>query len=159
LNAYNIMAIHKVLSAWPVQSIRDEGGLFSPVWKQHAGVVAGKMRTLDEIEHHILRPMHEPLMHVAIVCASVSCPDLRMEPYRASVLGQQLRDQAVMFLNNPQKGLRVDTDGVHLSKIFDWFAEDFSDVRAWIRHFHPALPAHAKIAGYMPYDWHINAAP
>ncbi len=157
INAYNMMAIKKVVDAWPVQSIRDEGNFFSPVWKKDAGVVAGQMQTLNEIEHHILRPMGQPLMHVAIVCASVSCPDLRPEPYDAEHLMSQLHEQATRFLNNPEKGLRVDADGVHVSKIFDWFADDFSGVSAWIHRYHAAVPANFEIEDYLPYDWQVNA--
>ncbi len=157
INAYNMMAIKKVLDAWPVQSIRDEGSFFRSVWKQDVGVVAGKVRTLNEIEHHILRPMGEPLMHVAIVCASVSCPDLRAEPYDAADLYTQLHEQAVLFLNNQGKGFHVDADGVHVSKIFDWFADDFSDVPAWIHRYHTAFPASSSIEDYLSYDWQVNA--
>ena len=48
-------------------------------------------RLLDEIEHGILRKaFKEPRVHFAIVCASLSCPDLRAEPFEAARLDAQL---------------------------------------------------------------------
>lgn len=114
-----MLAIKTVLDHWPLQSIRDAGSFFSPVWKKPAGMVAGKVRSLHEIEHDILRAMHEPRIHFAIVCASVSCPDLRPEAYNAAQLDDQLDDQATIFLSRQQKGLRIEANGVQLSKIFD----------------------------------------
>ncbi|MDX8398140.1 MAG: DUF547 domain-containing protein [Mariprofundaceae bacterium] len=159
INAYNMMAIEKVLKHWPVESIRDAGNFFNPVWKQPVVMIAGQMRSLDEVEHHILHPMGEPLMHVAIVCASVSCPDLRTEPYHSEHLQDQLQDQAVQFLNREGKGLRVAADGLHLSKLFDWFEDDFSqgNVKLWLHKYRNDVQGNSHIASYLPYDWHVNA--
>ena len=159
INTYNIMAIEKVLSHWPIESIRDEGNFFNSVWKQPVIMVAGKIRSLNEIEHHILRPMGQPLIHVAIVCASVSCPDLRREPYTAENLQAQLQAQATDFLANADKGLYVDADGLHISSIFVWFEDDFGDegVVAWLHQYRKDIRPDAKIVSYLPYDWYINA--
>ena len=160
INSYNILAIKTVLDHWPLQSIRDAGSFFSPVWKKPVAVVAGQMRSLDEIEHHILRAMHEPRIHFAIVCASVSCPDLRPEAYDAAQLDAQLDDQAAIFLSRQQKGLRNAPDGVQLSKIFDWFEADFSSrggVIAFIRQYRPELSRQSSISSYLDYDWSLNS--
>jgi len=159
INAYNIMAISKVLEHWPIHSIRDAGSFFHSVWKQDAGIVAGKVRSLHEIEHQILRPMDEPLMHMAIVCASVSCPDLYREPYTPKKLQKQLHKQLIVFLKNPKKGLRMDADGLHISKIFDWFESDFAsgDIAPWLAYYRKDIQPNTKIASYLPYDWQVNA--
>ena len=86
INTYNILAAKMVVDHFPIKSIKDIGGFFSPVWKKNVGNVAGKERTLDEIEHKILRKLDEPRIHVAIVCASVSCPDLRLEAFKVETL-------------------------------------------------------------------------
>ena len=166
INVYNIMAAKMVLDHYPVESIKDAGSLFRGVWKKTVGVVAGKKRTLNEIEHEILRKMGEPRIHVAIVCASVSCPDLRAEAYSAEKLDQQLNDQMVQFLANPKKGLQVDRNKgrVYLSSIFKWFAEDFETkggVRTYLAPYspdglqdavnNPKLPVY-----YLDYDWNLN---
>jgi len=126
INAYNLLAIKLVIDHKPKRSIRDIGSWFSPVWQKPAGVLAGKTISLDTIEHKILRKMKEPRIHFAIVCASISCPDLRKEAYTSNSINQQLDEQAKLFLSNNDKGIRIQGKKVYISKIFNWFSEDFS---------------------------------
>ncbi|OGB92718.1 MAG: hypothetical protein A2Z31_01085, partial [candidate division NC10 bacterium RBG_16_65_8] len=106
INAYNLLAIKAVLDQYPVKSIKDGGSLLQSIWKKKVGAVAGKAYALDDIENGILRKdFKEPRIHFAIVCASLSCPDLRAEPYTADRLDPQLDDAARIFLANPTKGL------------------------------------------------------
>ena len=74
VNAYNILAIDLVAANYPLESIRDIGSFFSPVWKREGGRIGGKPYSLDEIEHEIVRPMGDPRAHAAVICASTSCP-------------------------------------------------------------------------------------
>ncbi|MBF0587619.1 MAG: DUF547 domain-containing protein [Magnetococcales bacterium] len=156
INAYNVLAIKMVLDHWPTKSIKKVGGLFTPVWKKRVGRLSGKIVTLHEVEHEILRPMGEPRIHMAIVCASLSCPDLRSEPYSAAKLEQQLEDQTRHFLHNRSKGLRLKGQQVRLSKIFDWFEKDFGNLNAFLRHYRPDLPQGFRIRGHLPYHWALN---
>jgi hypothetical protein len=159
INAYNILALKMVLDHWPVDSIKDVGNVLSPVWKKTAGVIGGQEVSLDAIENEVLRPMGEPRIHFAIVCASVSCPDLRTEPYSADKLNAQLDDQAGLFLNNAKKGLNDDGKVIHVSKIFDWFENDFKAVggiEAFIRQHRSGL-SKAAIKADIEYDWSLNS--
>ena len=166
INAYNILAIDLVQRNYPVDSIRSIGGFFSPVWKMTAGRIAGRDYTLNEIEHEILRPMAEPRIHAAIVCASLSCPPLRREPYRASALDAQLTDNVRRWLADPRKGARIDrsSNTLHLSPILDWFSEDFGDdVVPFVAAHLPTDDASflrarrsALRVRYMDYDWSLN---
>lgn len=159
INAYNILALKMVLDHWPVDSIKDVGNLLSPVWKKTAGVIGGQEVSLDAIENEVLRPMGEPRIHFAIVCASVSCPDLRTEPYTADKLNVQLDDQAGLFLNNAEKGLNDDGKAIHVSKIFDWFENDFKAVggiEAFIRQHRSGL-SRSAIKADIEYDWSLNS--
>lgn len=158
------------MEQYPTTSIRSGGGLFRSIWKTRIGIVAGREYALDDIEHGILRKgFKDPRVHMAIVCASVSCPDLRTEPYVAERLDAQLDDAARMFLANRGKGLVVGTDGrtAEVSAIFKWFREDFSaagGVAAFIRSkADPTLAS--RISGltdgglsYLHYDWSLNDA-
>ena len=158
INAYNILALKKVVDHWPTKSIKDSGSFFSPVWDKPAGSLHGKTITLGQIEHKILRPMGEPRIHLAIVCASVSCPDLRNEPYTAEKLNTQLDDQTKQFLNNSGKGLKVEKKAIRVSKIFDWFEEDFGGnegVTKFIKRYRTDLPAF-NVKANIPYDWNVN---
>lgn len=165
INAYNILAIDVVQRHYPIDSIRSLGGLLTPVWKQPAGTIGGRTHTLDEIENEILRPMHEPRIHAAIVCASLSCPPLRREPYRATELDAQLDDNVRRWLADPRKGSRIDrTDHVlFVSRIFDWFSGDFGDVPSFVASHRSAedgawIRAQGKALAirYFDYDWSLN---
>jgi len=162
INAYNILALKVVLDHWPLDSIRDIGGLFSPVWKKEAAVVAGKMRTLHEIEHQILRSMGDPRIHFAMVCASVSCPDLRNEAYDARHLNDQLQQQVQTFIRHRDKGVQVQQDSIRISKIFDWFEDDFGgkvEVINFIHQYRNDLPTDVRNISYLDYDWSLNTQP
>jgi hypothetical protein len=168
INAYNLLAIKAVLDQYPVKSIKDGGSLLQSIWKKKVGTVAGKAYALDDIENGILRKdFTEPRIHFAIVCASLSCPDLRAEPYTAERLDAQLDEATRAFLANPAKGLVPGSDGktAKASSIFKWFGEDFGAVggvsKFILTKAEPALAA--RIAGlteaglsYLEYDWSLN---
>jgi hypothetical protein len=166
INTYNILAAKMVADRFPIKSIKDAGSFFSPVWKKPAGHVAGKERTLNEIEHEILRKMDEPRIHVAIVCASVSCPDLRLEAFKAESLNEQLNDQMKMFLQSSEKGMRIDKkdNRVYLSSIFKWFKDDFESRGGVLKFISKYVsPEEAKVlnnsridVSYLDYNWNVN---
>ncbi|MFQ5716943.1 MAG: DUF547 domain-containing protein [Nitrospinales bacterium] len=166
INVYNIMAVKMIRDHYPVKSIKDLGGLFRSVWKIPVGFVGGKELTLHEIEHEILRRMGEPRIHAAIVCASVSCPDLREEAYVPARLHFQLDDQMSKFLQRPAKGLRIEREKgrVYLSSIFKWFDEDFESrggTLSFIADYlapqdRTILQAQNMKIDYMDYNWNLN---
>ncbi|MBO1351830.1 MAG: DUF547 domain-containing protein [Hormoscilla sp. GUM202] len=148
INAYNAFTLQSIIDQNPIKkSIRDIPG----VWRFRKFAIAGELKTLDNIEHQILRSQFkEPRIHVALVCAAVSCPPLRREPYRGDRLDAQLvsesahpvarlpgsdmggrlwtrlDDQTRKFLASPH-GLRISrAEGrVYLSSIFKWFGKDW----------------------------------
>lgn len=159
INAYNLLTIDLIVENPEVRSIKDLGTILQSPWKAHSWQIAGKAYTLDEIEHGILRKMNDPRIHMAIVCASLSCPDLRNEVYAPEELDAQLNDQTRKFLANPTKGLKAGSSGVTLSPIFKWFAEDFDgekDVLAFIRKYDPTVSGGSSISDYFDYDWSLN---
>jgi hypothetical protein len=168
INAYNVLAIDVVLKAYPVPSIRAAGSLLRPVWSRRAGTAAGRAVSLGEIEHEILRPLGEPRIHAAIVCASTSCPSLRREAYRAERLEAQLEEALRAFLADPRKGSRLDAAAgvLWLSPIFEWFAEDFEAAGGLRAYLAPRLPAESARAlaergeglalRFLDYDWALN---
>lgn len=76
INAYNAWTIKLILSGYPgIKSIKDMGSLFKSPWKKQICRIDGKIITLDDIEHNILRPrFKDPRVHFAINCAAKSCP-------------------------------------------------------------------------------------
>jgi len=161
LNAYNILSIVKVAENWPLKRLKSLGSFLKPVWTQPAGVVCGEQMTLRQLEHGILRGLGEPRIHFALNCASMSCPDLRPEPYQASKLEEQLNEQVKVFMSQDGKGMRIKGDGkVKLSSIFNWFADDFivlGGVGNYIQQFLPESEKAWKIVGYLNYDWDVTA--
>ena len=170
INVYNIFAVKIVTDNYPLKSIKNVGGLFKSVWKIKAGMVGGEKYTLDEIEHGILRKIEDPRIHTAIVCASISCPNLSMKAYKSENLNEQLDIQMSDFLANPNKGMRIDNNQepkrILLSRIFDWFADDFKSsggVREFIKpyvpvRYRPALENIQNPISYMDYNWSINGS-
>lgn len=158
INAYNLLAIKMVVDHQPLASIKDVGNLLWPVWKREAGRRDGAPVSLDDIEHARLRRAGDPRVHFAIVCASLSCPDLRAEPYRTASLESQLDEQVTGFLANPGKGLRIEANTVRGSKIFAWFAADFAaqgGIEKFIARYR-ALPRDAKVEATLDYEWRLN---
>lgn len=158
INAYNAHVLRGVLDGYDAEGLFARKRFFS----FYDFPLAGRERTLEEIEHEILRRRFaEPRIHFALVCASTSCPKLRREAYRGDRLDAQLDEQARAFLEDPRRNRIGPGDTLHLSMIFRWFAEDFERaagsvpeyVRRWV-----AVPAAPRIE-YLEYDWTLNAQP
>jgi hypothetical protein len=126
INAYNILAVKVVLEKYPIKSINDIGSWRRKVWDMPAGKVGGSEVTLAYIEDEVLRKMGDPRIHVALVRASVSAPDLRNEAYSEDNLEKQLQEQMLSFVANNSKGVRMDTFGrkLYLSEVFKSFSAD-----------------------------------
>lgn len=168
INAYNILTIDLVLQHYPLDSIRDIGSFFSPVWNVEVATIEGRTLSLGEIEHEILRKMGEPRIHAAIVCASTSCPPLARTPFTTERLGADLDAAMRQWLSSPRKGISIDRtrNQVSVSAIFDWFEEDFETgggVLSTIARYVPATDAawlqnegrQARIK-FLNYDWTLN---
>ena len=91
INAYNAFTLELVLDhLGRIDGIRDIPS--GKRWKAERWKVGAATYSLDAIEHEILRPQGDPRVHFALVCASVSCPDLRAEAYLPGTLDAQLDD-------------------------------------------------------------------
>lgn len=192
INAYNAFTIKAIIDHYPIKrSFTLVGIFYAPsdsilqikgVWTKLQFRALGNMVTLDEIEHQILRKkFNEPRIHMAINCASISCPDLRNEAYTPEKLEEQLADASINFVNNPDKGVYVNEQSgkVKLSKIFKWFGDDFINNYGSKKLFNNySLKENAVLnftseyieseevkeylmnnklkIGYLGYDWHLN---
>ena len=156
INAYNFLTIELIIHEGERESIKNLGSFFSGPWKRYDWSIGGHDYTLDDIEHIILRPMDDARIHFAINCASISCPDLRMESYRAEALDSQLDEQVKIALGNKEKVLRIENNTIFLSKIFSWFKKDFNDgdIKNWLRQYKD-IDQGASIR-FMNYNWSLN---
>jgi hypothetical protein len=135
INAYNGLTLELIVNHYPIDSsffksmVLPKNSIMQIPgrWKKITFEVMGEPITLDTIEHKILREkFDEPRIHMALVCAALSCPRLRNEPFVADRLDEQLDDQTRDFLASENRfGIDRDKGVVYLSAIFDWFAEDF----------------------------------
>lgn len=177
INVYNAFTIKAIVNNYPVESINDlhSGGrilghIFSTtVWDDDFIIISDKEYSLNDIEHKILRKeFKEPRIHFAIVCASISCPQLRYEAFTNSKIEEQLQDQAIQFFNDETKNsFDVENKIANLSKILDWFEEDFGDndkeVLLFVSKF---IDEKIKLdieknledwsIDYLDYDWGLN---
>lgn len=166
INAYNALAIQGILRGSSPKSFFGKIGFFY----NDKYRVGGAVTNLYDLEHEILRPLGEPRIHFAIVCASKSCPVLRAEAFVSDRLDSQLDDSARRFINDPARN-RFDREKklAHLSKIFDWFDKDFvlhsdSVSRYVARYVNDPMLAQELTAGnykikYLDYLWDLNGAP
>ena len=172
INAYNALTLALVAEklppanrTWPAWSITVIGPPAGNAWKGFSYVVAGTPRTLDEIEHRLLRPLGEPRIHFAINCASQSCPALAAEPYRVATLDAQLATATANFVASPYH-LRLADGRLRVNPLLEWFGDDFTaagGVRAFLRAHVPPGPTATFLAGneplqYFLYDWRLNLA-
>ncbi len=192
INAYNAFTIKAIIDHYPIKRSFSLVGIFyapsnsilqiKGVWTKLQFRALDRMVTLDEIEHQILRKeFNEPRIHMAINCASISCPNLSKEAYVPQRLEQQLAQASIDFVNNPSKGIQIDEQKgkVKLSKIFKWFGEDFIPNYGGTKLFNNySLKENAVLnftadylesqqtkeylmnkklkIGYLGYDWHLN---
>lgn len=180
INAYNGYTLELILQRYPnLKSIRDFGTLpFNNVWKRKWFTLLGRETSLDGIEHDTIRApgaYDDPRIHFAVNCASVGCPMLREEAYVASRLDAQLDEQVVRFLSDRSRN-RVGADGaLEVSRIFDWYKDDFTRGLRGVRSRESFFASHAKLLTddpthlravtegraplrFLEYDWALNDA-
>jgi hypothetical protein len=171
INAYNAVTIDKVIKWKPKKSVRET---FIPgVWtstkffttREHT--VAGKLMSPDDIEHETLRKrFNDPRIHFAVVCASSSCPPQPRFAYTEKNVQTMLEEETRKYMKS-KRGTRIanSENTLYLSKIFDWFADDFikksGSVTEFIKPYVMGgvlsfLEQNPKIS-YLDYNWALNA--
>ncbi|MFQ5602375.1 MAG: DUF547 domain-containing protein [bacterium] len=176
INVYNAFTIKIVCDNYPLKSLTDlhTGGFIishiikKTVWDKKYVELNGQKYTLNFIEHKLLRPIGDARVHFALVCAARSCPPLRSEAFESSRLDAQLNDQGRIFMSQTDKN-RFDFANkvIYLSKIFDWFSEDFEkNGQSLLQFLTPFLSSEqtaflekyrydVKIK-HTDYDWRLN---
>ena len=155
INAYNAYTVKLILDHYPVKSIRDiyDGSPWDAKWIK----LEKEIFSLNRIEHQIIRKrFDEPRIHFAVNCAAQSCPPLLNRAFTAEKLEEMLQSATRDFVNDPAYN-KISTNTLRLSKIFDWYAEDFKNIRRFINQYSAtAISADISI-DYLDYDWSLNA--
>lgn len=135
VNFYNVLTIQLILDNYPIESIAKLGGFFSfGPWDKKITSVMGEELTLNDIEHRILRPIwKDNRIHYVVNCASVGCPNIGKRAFAAENRDAQLDAAAKEFIN-ASKGVRVSGSTLVLSKIYQWYSEDFGTLDTLMEH-------------------------
>ncbi|MEE4359352.1 MAG: DUF547 domain-containing protein [Desulfococcaceae bacterium] len=176
INAYNAFTIALILTKYPdIRSIKDTGSLFRSPWKKQFFRLLGEKRHLDWVEHEMIREpgvYDDPRIHTAVNCASVGCPALRSEAFVPEKLDTQLEDSMRNFLKDSSRN-RYRKGNLEVSKVFDWYREDFQkgykgihSLRAFFAryaHLLSTVPAEQEQIRqqkadiiFLDYDWSLN---
>ena len=180
MNAYNAFTVELILTRYPdLKSIKDLGSLLSSPWKPKWIPLLGAKVSLDDIEHAMLRKRgdyDDPRVHFAVNCASIGCPALREEAFVAARLDAQLDEQTLRFMRDRTRNrFNAQRGRLELSKIFDWYGEDFrlghrgiASLPAFAARFADQLADAAADRerirgagvdiGFTDYDWALNDA-
>ena len=162
-NLYNAATVKLITDNYPIESIRKLGPLNSGPWKRKIIKLNGKLVSLDDIEHKILRSKYRsPYIHYMLNCASISCPNLQKKAWKGETLKADQQRAAVEYINS-SRGVAIKKDGLHLSSIYKWFKEDFKSDAGVLDHIlknadkdlKSAIERGVKIKSYN-YDWTLN---
>lgn len=154
INAYNAFTVKLILKNYPVSSITKlEGG---KPWDVKWIRLGDKTYSLNNIEHDILRPQFKDArIHFAVNCAARSCPPLLNRAWTEENLNDYFDQQAKAFINDPKYN-EIRTSEVTLSKIFEWYREDFGNLIDFLNKYSTtSIKENAEIS-FKEYDWTLN---
>lgn len=172
VNAYNAFTLKTVLGAGPPASIMDLDG--GKVWDTRRFTLAGGAHTLNAIENQQARTLADGRVHAVLNCASRGCPPLSPAPLSADALDAQLDAAARRWAKT--NAFRIEGGTLYLSKIFDWYGDDFvkenrgdlpglegeAENAAWFlvrfvdEPTKERLRSGALTAAWQDYDWSLN---
>ena len=118
LNLYNALTIQSLLKNYPLKLVNAD--------KLNSRLkVAGVKLTRADIGNRILRPIwHDYKVIFGLSCANLGCPAVQDKAFTAANMNALLRQSAREFINHP-RGLVVNRKELRVSKIFDWYRDDF----------------------------------
>jgi len=159
LNFYNAAVVNRVLNNYPLDSTRRLN------WRARSYEVVMQRISLNVIEHGILRPIFkDPRVLFALNAGNLGSGDLQKTPFTEDNTEQLLEKITSQFLNHP-RGARVDDGVLTVSKIFQWYIDDFGGTKANVREYvRRYANDDLKIAidrtrgARYSYDWSLNQA-
>ena len=158
-NAYNAYTVKLILENYPLKSITNIKKKGKDAWNIPFAKVGGKTYTLNHIEHEILRKnFNDPKIHVAVNCASGSCPQLGNFAFTEANYEAKTEKLMKKFINDPKRN-KLTEKKIQLSKIFEWFKGDFTKKSSLIEFLNSysdtKISEKAKIS-FLKYDWNLN---
>jgi hypothetical protein len=159
VDAYNALVLRSVIRHDIPSSVLNVDGFFD----EETHRVAGRDLTLDALEKRVLGPIaQDARIHFVLVCAAKGCPILERAPYSGSDMDARMEAAARRYVRSPA-GARVVGEDLQLSKIFQWYAEDFGGRAGTLRFVRSRLaPERRRKLSSVPeitffeYDWSVN---
>jgi hypothetical protein len=162
INAYNALAMHKVIEA----GIPNSFGGFKKVSFFAFGKVrvGGEDISLYNYENNIIRPLGDERIHVALNCMVVSCPRLPREPFLADKLDAQLNQESIKFFNEARNAFVDDANKtLIISEILKFYPEDFlaksPSLLAYVNRYRSIKVPEDYSVKFRDYDWTVNKQP
>lgn len=155
-NVYNAYSIKLIVNSFPVNSIRDLEDAFDLEYIPYQK----KKISLNYIEKEILSKTLDARIHFAINCASLSCPNINRIPFYGDTIYEQLDLAAKKFVNDMTKNA-ISKREIKISKVFDWFSEDFlkdeKSIIAYINKYSDTKIKDDATITYLDYNWSLNS--
>ena len=162
LNAYNALAMHKVIESGIPQTLAGVKKIgFFYLGKVQVG---GEPISLYDYENKVIRALNEPRIHVALNCMSVACPRLSREPFVAERLNEQLDREARLFYNEA-RNVQVNESAklLRLSEILDFYTADFlakaPSLAVYVNRYRIVPVPQEYATEFISYDWTVNRQP
>jgi hypothetical protein len=169
INLYNALTVRITANYYPIDSIEEiniSPGLFSiGPWGATLVTVEGTQLSLDDIQNRIIRAVwNDPRTHYAINDASIGAANLCKEAFQGSQIDAQLNQAASAYINS-LRGVQVIEGKLIVSKIYDWYIDDFGGNEATlIKHLlvyaeeplRNNLQNISSVNSYI-YNWHVNS--
>lgn len=154
INAYNAFTVDLIVEHYPLQSITQLDG--GKTWDVKRIEIGSKKYSLNDIENGILRPQFaDARIHFAINCAARSCPPLHNRAYTAENLERMLEERTRRFVRNERYN-RIRPTRAEVSKIFDWYADDFGDLHTFLSRYAGVTVSPTATVVFLEYDWRLN---
>ncbi len=169
LNLYNALTVQILADYYPVDSIQEisiSPGLFSlGPWGANLITMGGTQLSLDDIQNHIIRPVwNDPRTHYALNNGTIGAANLSKQAFQGGIINDQLNQAAREYINS-LRGLQLIDGKLILSKIYNWYSDDFGGNDALlIQHLllyankplNEALLKVRSVNTYI-YNWHLNS--
>jgi Protein of unknown function, DUF547 len=162
INAYNALAMHKILASGIPQSLE---GLKKITFFAFGKVqVGGEKISLYDYEKKVIRTLGDPRIHVALNCMSVSCPRLPRDVFLPENVDALLDRESVRFFSEPRNvALDVQRKTVTLSEILKFYPSDFlakaKSLTAYANLYRSEKIPEEYTVVFRPYDWTVNRQP
>ncbi len=145
MNAYNANTVALVLTRYPeLASIKDLGGLFSSPWKQRFVELLGATRSLDEIEHQMIRGGVGATRAARCTSRSTARPSgaRRSGPRPTAATRSRRSSPTRRDAFSPTAAAIATTrrrGRLEVSQIFEWYGRDFERAAGSVAKFLAAV--------------------